>query len=334
MSEKVIFKSKSDITNFFNSQANQLNEISDGDVSNIKQLKLNNFEEALFSFCLKANKKIQVLSEMLESFKKDNGNLGEREEGVGRGVSASAIGGGEGSPNSRQERGRAREREERKDEQWETSNSFRQKFNRINNRLDYLESQVDENSTRLRKGTLICSSSNKEGQSLLKPIMAMSNATNTGTNNKCTEEDLKQVLELIDKKYKVKVNPSNVSASHWLPNGSFIIRFTDRGFNSPWQQLVEAMAEGGDRNVNVFLNFNLTRKRLSLLTEVRRLKQEKKIEKYEVNENGQISIRIKSKWMKITHHYSKKTDIQPSELIHTYSNYKLQTTVEDLYSRS
>ena len=114
MSEKV-FKSKSDITNFFNSQANQLNEISDGDVTNIKQLKLNNFEEALFSFCLKANKKIQVLSEMLESFKKSNGNLGEREEGVGRGVSASVIGGGEGSPNSRQERGRAREREERKD---------------------------------------------------------------------------------------------------------------------------------------------------------------------------------------------------------------------------
>ena len=44
MSEKV-FKSKSDITNFFNSQANQLNEISDGDVTNIKQLKLNNFKK-------------------------------------------------------------------------------------------------------------------------------------------------------------------------------------------------------------------------------------------------------------------------------------------------
>ena len=97
---------------------------------------------------------------------------------------------------------------------------------------------------------------------------------------------------------------------------------------------VEAMAEGGDRNINLFLNFNLTRKRLSLLAEVRRFKKEKKIEKYEVNENGQISIRIKSKWMKITHHYSKKTYIQPSELIYTYSNYKLQTTVEDLYSRS
>ena len=330
MSNNVLFKSKSDISSFFNNEANQNREINEGDITNIKQLKLNNFEETLFNFCLKANKKILELCKTVESLK----SLGEREEGVGGEASASVNGGGERSPNSQQERGRAREREERGREEWDATNSFKHKFNRLNNRLDYLESQVDENATRLRKGTLICSSSSKEGHSLLQPIMARSNGANVSTNNKCTEDELVQVLELIQKKYRVQLVPSNISASHWLPNGSFIIRFNDRGINSPWQKLVEAMAEGGDRNINLFLNFNLTRKRLSLLAEVRRFKKEKKIEKYEVNENGQISIRIKSKWMKITHHYSKKTDIQPSELIYTYSNYKLQTTVEDLYSRS
>ena len=333
MSNKVLFKSKSDITNFFNSEANQSREIKDGDLTNIKQLKLNNLEETLLNFCLKANQKIFELGKSMENLKKHNG-LGEGEEGVGGGANASGNGGGERSSNPQQERGRAREREERGREEWDVSNNFKHKFNRLNNRLDYLESQVDENATRLRKGTLICSSSSKEGHSLLQPIMARSNGANVSTNNKCTEDELVQVLELIQKKYRVQLVPSNISASHWLPNGSFIIRFNDRGINSPWQKLVEAMAEGGDRNINLFLNFNLTRKRLSLLAEVRRFKKEKKIEKYEVNENGQISIRVRSKWMKVTQHYSKKTDIQPSEMIYTYSNYKLQTTVEDLYSRS
>ncbi len=331
MSNNVLFKSKSDISSFFNNEANQNREINEGDITNIKQLKLNNFEETLFNFCLKANKKILELCKTVETLK----SLGEREEGVGGEASASVNGGGERCSNSHQERGRAREREERgREDAWDASNNFKQKFNRLNNRLDYLESQVDENATRNRKGTLICSSSSKEGHSLLKPIMARNNGANVSTNNKCTEDELVQVLELIEKKYRVQLVPSNISASHWLPNGSFIIRFNDRGINSPWQKLVEAIAEGGDRDINLFLNFNLTRKRLSLLAEVRRFKKDKKIEKYEVNENGQISIRVKSKWMKITHHYSKKTDIQQSELIYTYSNYKLQTTVEDLYSHS
>jgi hypothetical protein len=89
------------------------------------------------------------------------------------------------------------------------------------------------------------------------------------------------------------------------------------------------MGEGGDRKFNLYLNFNLTRKRLALLSDVRRYRKEKKIEKYDVNENGQISIRIHKKWMKITHHYSKD-----NSLIQTYSNFKLQQTVDELFNYS
>ena len=149
MSNKVLFKSKSDITNFFNSEANQSREIKDGDLTNIKQLKLNNLEETLLNFCLKANQKILELAKSMENLKKHN-VLGEGEEGVGGGANASGNGGGERSSNPQQERGRAREREERGREEWDVSNNFKHKFNRLNNRLDYLESQVDENATRLR----------------------------------------------------------------------------------------------------------------------------------------------------------------------------------------
>ena len=61
-------------------------------------------------------------------------------------------------------------------------------------------------------------------------------------------------------------------------NGRNIIRFTKRGVNSPWHKLVEAMGEAGDRKFNLYLNFNLTRKRLALVSDVCRYKKENKIE--------------------------------------------------------
>jgi hypothetical protein len=63
------------------------------------------------------------------------------------------------------------------------------------------------------------------------------------------------------------------------------------------------MKEGGDKDVNFFVNFNLTRQRLALLKEVRARRKSKEIEKYNVDENGSITIRIASRWLRLTHHY-------------------------------
>ena len=333
---KVQFSSKDEICDFFNSKANQFCENENGDFSsNIKLPKLNKYEEIMAKFCVMAQKKIELLEKTVTSLKEKNKSVGE--EGlVGGNVGGSDNGeGGRSGSNPQQARGRARVREEgerRSSEEWNLPTQLRQNLSRMNNRMDCLESQVDENSTRLRKGTLICSSSNADGKSLLTPIMPKAGPQDPEgkkSNQPCSLEELMKVLDLIDQKYKVKLNTADISASHWLPSGSFIIRFTNRGVNSPWHKLVEAMGEGGDRQFNLYLNFNLTRKRLALLSDVRRYKKEKKIEKYDVNENGQISIRIHKKWMKITHYYSKE-----NSLIVTYSNSKLQQTVDDLFNYS
>ncbi len=331
---KVQFNSKDEICDFFNNKANQLCDDENGDLSNIKLPKLNKYEEIMARFCVIAQKKIEILEKTLSSLKENKKSVGE--EGVEGGFDGGSDNGegGRGS-NPSQARGRARVREEgerRRSEDWEVPLHVRQNLSRINNRMDYLESQVDENSTRLRKGTLICSSSDAEGKSLLKPIMPKAGPQDPEgkkANQPCSLEELKKVLDLIDQKYKVKLDSADIAACHWLPSGSFIIRFNDRGVNSPWHKLIEAMGEGGDRKFNLYLNFNLTRKRLALLSEVRRFKREKKIEKYDVNENGQISIRIHKKWMKITHHYSKE-----NSLIFTYTNFKLNETVNELFNYS
>ncbi len=332
---KVQFSSKDEIFEFFNCKANQLRENENGDFSNIKlPPKLNKCEETMVRFCVMAQQKIEFLEKTLSSLKenKSGGEGGEAGGNFGGSVDGE---GGTGGSNPSQARGRARVREEgerRRSEEWELPAEVKQNLSRINKRMDFLESQVDENSTRLRKGTLICSSSDANGNSLLKPIMPKAGPQDPDgkkSNQQCSLEELMKVLDLIEKKYKVKLNSADISACHWLPSGSFIIRFTNRGVNSPWHKLIEAMGEGGDRNFNLFLNFNLTRKRLALLSDVRKYKKEKKIEKYDVNQNGQISIRIHKKWMKITHHYSKD-----NSLIQTYSNFKLQKTVDELFNYS
>ena len=329
---KVHFSSKEEVCDFFNNKANQFAENEDGDFANIKLPKLNKHEEIMVKFCFLAQKKIDILEQTVNNMKQENMSVGVKRRGEI--VDGSDGEGGKSGSNPLQARGRARVREEgerRRSEEWELPVQFKQNLSRMNNRLDFLESQVDENSTRLRKGTLICSSSNADGNSLLKAIMPKAGPEDPEgkKNQPCSLEELMKVLDLIDQKYRVKLNSADISASHWLPSGSFIIRFTDRGVNSPWHKLVEAMGEGGDRKFNLYLNFNLTRKRLALLSDVRRYRKEKKIEKYDVNENGQISIRIHKKWMKITHHYSKD-----NSLIQTYSNFKLQQTVDELFNYS
>ena len=222
---------------------------------------------------------------------------------------------GERGPNSR---GRAllkpttntprRSRDHSGKDNWNIAgnSSLRKDMIHIHNRIKELESQVDENSQRLRKATLVASSSELRGwKSELKRIQG-------DKNSKVSE--LERILILINRKYAVEVTDLEIFANHWLPNGCYILKFVYRNTdNSCWQRLIEAMRKGGDKNFNFYLNFNLTRKRLSLFKTVRNLKKDGKIALWSVDCNGTISImHLNEQWQKLTHHYSKEGDLIPT----------------------
>ena len=322
-SDKVLLKTKSELTKFFESKSDQLfGDIICDDIG--LPSNTSGVEKVLVNFCLRAMTKIGQLIETESVLKKSVAGSGKEREGeVDGGEREGAVDGdereGRGSgaeylrPRGRSvERKRGRDRS--RDDSWITvgNSGIKKDICKLINRVTILESQVEENSQRLRKGTVICNSPDMVGYkkvvNLLKPLMPKPKSWEGGVGeiNQPTDcsTELQEVLNLVERKYGVVVPPCEVAASHWLPNGSYILRFYNRNpVNSSWPKLVEAMKEGGDKDVNFFVNFNLTRQRLALLKEVRARRKSKEIEKYNVDENGSITIRIASRWLRLTHHY-------------------------------
>ena len=107
------------------------------------------------------------------------------------------------------------------------------------------------------------------------------------------------VLRLIEEKTGIKFPPSEVVACH--PFGkkdktTYILRVINRKPGSNWEALTSAMMTGEkvQKEVNVFLNYQLTPTRSALAKEVRTAKQEKKIDKYSVDRNGRIKVKPKT----------------------------------------
>ena len=116
------------------------------------------------------------------------------------------------------------------------------------------------------------------------------------------------VTDIINKKYKVKVPREDVQACHRLPSESIIIKIWRPTNGSPWQNLINSIRTVGDKNINCYLNFHLTKTRNNLLYEVRQLKKKNIITSFSGDENGSIYIQKKEddKKMRITSHYGKK----------------------------
>ena len=108
------------------------------------------------------------------------------------------------------------------------------------------------------------------------------------------EETLSEhIIDLAKKKYNVTVSAEDVQACHRLPNNSVILRIWRRCPGSAWQDLVEKIKAGTNTGFNVYFNFHLTKRRNSLIYEIRKLKKTGKIHKFLTDENGHISIKVR-----------------------------------------
>ena len=162
----------------------------------------------------------------------------------------------------------------------------------LKNEVVTLADEVDETRQRGMKGNLIVSSpQNGNARTIAKH----------DTINGKRESDSEMVIRIIKMKTGVEIAPDDVSACHQIgkkDNHAYVIRLNDRKNGSAWHNLSEGMmtgksTSGGNfvKEVNLFLNFQLTQKRAKLARVVRLARKDKKIYKFYINQNGVIKVK-------------------------------------------
>ena len=158
--------------------------------------------------------------------------------------------------------------------------------------LDTLNDEIDETRQRGIKGNLIVSSPEN---SKTKTI-----AVHETSGGKC-ESDTEMIIRIIEMKTGVAIDKKDVAACHRIgkkENNAYVIRINDRKAGSAWHTITEGMMTGKlpgggtfAKEVNLFLNFQLTKKKATLAKAVRVARKEQKIAKFYINQNGVIKIK-------------------------------------------
>ena len=179
--------------------------------------------------------------------------------------------------------------------------------------VEELRKYCDEVQQRSMKGNIIISSpnlGNGNKASLMKQQRVGEGATSR------LETVTEMCCRLILKKTGVTVPDADISACHVLgrhgADSTYIMRIHNRKPNSAWEVLSAGMLTGKnnetrnyfDKDVNVFLNFQLTAARAKLLEEVKKERKSKRITSYGVDQNGRVTVRVGKKeetgWAQVT----------------------------------
>ena len=150
-----------------------------------------------------------------------------------------------------------------------------------------LKTEIDETRQRGMKGNLIVSCPAKNGTT---------KAVHEEGANKRLESDTEMVVRLINEKAQVKFPLQDVVACHPMGDSdknTYVIIVINRKPRSAWDSLVAAMrkASNMDRNVHVYINFQLTQERAALAKAVRKAKSDDKLAGYSVDHNCKIKIK-------------------------------------------
>ena len=157
-----------------------------------------------------------------------------------------------------------------------------------------------------------------------------------------TEQQLQQegksltdhIIDLVKEKFNVDLPPEDIQVCHRLPSNAVLLRIWNRKSGSAWGQMLDGIKTGFNIGINVFFNFQLTKRRSGLLYKLRQLRKSGEIEKYYSDESGQLTVMVKKKEEhgkkdKITY-YSKSKTSTPF----TYTEEELVELVRERKSRS
>ena len=84
------------------------------------------------------------------------------------------------------------------------------------------------------------------------------------------------IVQLALSKYGTTLKEDDISSCHYLPKGGIFFSLWNMRPGSPSAALTEAIKTSKEKTKNIYINFMMTRRRSSLLFEVRRLKKQKK----------------------------------------------------------
>jgi hypothetical protein len=162
-----------------------------------------------------------------------------------------------------------------------------------------LEAECDEVRQRGMKGNLIITSPNR-ADCASRAVQQTKPDRTTGAMRKETEAEM--CVRMIHDKTGVEVPLQDIVACHAL-NGrgadtSYIIRIANMKPGSAWDILAAAILTGKNKvtkvnKVNVFINFQLTKRRGELMQLARKAKVDKRIVKYGADQNGRITVKVK-----------------------------------------
>ena len=124
---------------------------------------------------------------------------------------------------------------------------------------------------------------------------------------------MEMVQRLVELKTGVWVSDRDITACHPLGNrekNTFILAINNRSPLSSWDMITRGMmtADNNFSKDNVFINFQLTKKRGEICKEVRKAKNDGIVKSYEIDANGRIFIRYVSSGAKTE--IFEKDDIQ------------------------
>ena len=168
---------------------------------------------------------------------------------------------------------------------------------KLSKKCEALDKKYDEVRQRCLKGNLIISSpARKTAGGYDVPSLANHQMFWDCYGNYRRETDLEMVLRLVHRKTGVRIQECEVTACHPLgrrEKNTFILAVHNRTPMSSWEIITKGMmtAENNFRPDNIFINFQLTKRRGEICKEVRRAKKMNLIRNYEIDANGRIFVR-------------------------------------------
>ena len=160
----------------------------------------------------------------------------------------------------------------------------------LSQKCEALEIEVDEARQRGLKGNLIVSSPALRTARGTVPSLAYPQERQyPGVGN---ESMVEMVLRLVHMKTAVRIPPGDVIACHPIGQRgghTFILSLANRRPGSAWDIITHGMATGENfSHHNIFINYQLTKRRGELSKGIRKLKTDNAIERYYVDANGRF----------------------------------------------
>ena len=134
-----------------------------------------------------------------------------------------------------------------------------------------------------------------------------------GNAEKTGEQIIQHVKDLARDKYKVEISEAEISTCYALKTGGIVLGLWNQGRGSAFQRIVSQIKSNKDvdKEKNVYFNFMLTKKRNTLLFNVRKMKSTEgvNIKKFFTDEFGSITVVTgDGEKEKITGIYDKEND--------------------------